>query len=350
MASPPLLNIEDLLHPIPGPNPAGSDVRGVLEMNLDPLFREDNEAAWQKIIEISRKELKETSKDPQIAVWLTRGLVSQNSFPGLRDGLRLLRELVEKCWDFLYPPLVEGDKEATDFALELRSGVFGSLDDEGYYPFFPGTLRALTLFQVPEGPALGLDDCKKCQTRKTLTDEQLQQPNRLPTAAEFQALIQKEPLSRLDQKVADLTEALEEVTRLSQLLSEKYGPSAPLMLHVRQAIKDNLDFLETILLQRRPGGAPEKDKAGDEATPQEGGTHSAGRVAQSRSEAYQQLAQAAQLLLQLEPHSPIPYLVQKAVKLEALSFPQLLQEPLIALLIQQPHILGDGTSPPSPSS
>ena len=41
---------------------------------------------------------------------------------------------------------------------------------------------------------------------------------------------------------------------------------------------------------------------------------------------YEQLAQAAALLQQLEPHSPIPYLIQRAVDLGAKSFPDLMKE------------------------
>ena len=47
--------------------------------------------------------------------------------------------------------------------------------------------------------------------------------------------------------------------------------------------------------------------------------------ARSRSDAYNQLDRAADVLLELEPHSPIPYLVKRAVKLGRLPFPQLMQ-------------------------
>jgi type VI secretion system protein ImpA len=45
----------------------------------------------------------------------------------------------------------------------------------------------------------------------------------------------------------------------------------------------------------------------------------------SRAEAYRQLAQAAARLRELEPHSPIPYLVQRAVELGGLPFPLLIK-------------------------
>ena len=58
-----------------------------------------------------------------------------------------------------------------------------------------------------------------------------------------------------------------------------------------------------------------------EAAPSSSGAAKAG----SREQAYRQLAQAAAVLRQLEPHSPIPYLIQRAVELGNLPFPQLMR-------------------------
>ena len=69
-------------------------------------------------------------------------------------------------------------------------------------------------------------------------------------------------------------------------------------------------------MARRRGGAA---KAG-------AGGSFVGRQVASRAQVYQQLAQAAALLQHLEPHSPIPYLINRAVELGALSFPDLMKQ------------------------
>jgi type VI secretion system protein ImpA len=56
----------------------------------------------------------------------------------------------------------------------------------------------------------------------------------------------------------------------------------------------------------------------------------------ARDEVYAQLTQAAATLAQLEPHSPIPYLVRRAVELGKLPFPQLVQQ-----LVREERILTD---------
>jgi predicted component of type VI protein secretion system len=68
----------------------------------------------------------------------------------------------------------------------------------------------------------------------------------------------------------------------------------------------------------------------------------------SRADVYQRLAEAADLLEQLEPHSPIPYLIRKAVELGGLPFP-LLMRALIRddnVLMEMHRELGIKEAPP----
>jgi predicted component of type VI protein secretion system len=45
----------------------------------------------------------------------------------------------------------------------------------------------------------------------------------------------------------------------------------------------------------------------------------------SRQQAYLMLANAADILASIEPHSPVPYLIRRAVELGRLPFPELIQ-------------------------
>ena len=70
-----------------------------------------------------------------------------------------------------------------------------------------------------------------------------------------------------------------------------------------------------------PGAAAASGRPGNE-----GSSGGASGAPATRAEVYRQLGHAASLLRQLEPHSPIPYLIQKAVELGALPFPLLIRE------------------------
>jgi len=112
MASPPVLNSEPLLAPIPGDNPAGGAIpfeirekleEGRKEINLEDFDKNDparpteaKKADWSGIIRLAQETLSKTSKDLLISARLTEALVKQHGFAGLRDGLHLMRLLVEQ--------------------------------------------------------------------------------------------------------------------------------------------------------------------------------------------------------------------------------------------------------------
>ena len=72
--------------------------------------REIKTADWPAVTEIATEVLATKSKDLQVAGWLAEALLKRYGFPGLRDGLQLMRELQERFWDELYPE-IEGDLE-----------------------------------------------------------------------------------------------------------------------------------------------------------------------------------------------------------------------------------------------
>jgi type VI secretion system protein ImpA len=97
------------------------------------------------------------------------------------------------------------------------------------------------------------------------------------------------------------------------------GAESPSLSTVAAALDDCRRVAAQELQRLAPGSAPTADGA-PAATAASGPT-----ATRSRSDAYTQLDRAADVLLELEPHSPIPYLVKRAVKLGRLPFPQLMQ-------------------------
>jgi type VI secretion system protein ImpA len=112
----------DLLTPIAGSNPSGANLR------YDPIYdqlkearrqddagpqgdwqRERKVADYRQVSDLAGKALAERSKDLQIAVWLTEAALYREKFPGLLQGLDLLRGLLEQFWDTLYPEIEDDD-------------------------------------------------------------------------------------------------------------------------------------------------------------------------------------------------------------------------------------------------
>lgn len=100
----------ELLEPIAGPSPAGSDV------TYDDLFQqikaevdklESASAAgvdYDLVVRLAREVLRERSKDLRVAIYLAMGLVQTRGLSGAADGVALIYRLVERYWEAMYPP------------------------------------------------------------------------------------------------------------------------------------------------------------------------------------------------------------------------------------------------------
>lgn len=330
-ASPPLLNFDEMLAPIPGENPAGSSVpfelREKMELDRkeedpadyaadDPMRPEKfKKADWSDIVRTATDILTKTSKDLLTAARLTEALVKQKGFAGFRDGLHLMRLLVEQAWDRLNPPIESEDD------VELRAGPFNWLDDPDRGALFPNTLRSVPFIQGESGK-YGWVEWRLSQDGKgTVTRE------------DFDKAVMATSAEAIQTAADDLTQAQQDLAEIVQILGSKMAGAAPGLTGVRSALDDCRVLVQQILKTKVPVG---EDAAGADGAGGAGGAASPGRVAGSRAEAYRQLAHAAAVLQQLEPHSPIPYLIQKAVELGNLPFPQ-----LIKALIREPNVLSE---------
>jgi type VI secretion system protein ImpA len=328
MASPPLLDFAALTGAIPGDNPAGSSIPFEIRARLEEGRKEDNpddyapddpmrpeqfkKADWPGIVRLAQETLTQTSKDLLVASRLTEALVKQHGFAGLRDGLCLLRELAEQCWDRLHPPIEDGD-------LEIRAGPFNWLDDPDHGARFPTTVRMVPLIFGEKEHYCWLDWRLSHENRGRVSREELDKA------------IRSTPPERLATVQQDINQSLEEITKLTKYLADKMGPVAPGLTGLRQAVEECRNLVQQVV-QQCPVSAPETDKPIGEA----GAVSGVAGPPTTRKEAYRQLAQAAGVLRGLEPHSPIPYLVERAVELGALPFPQLIRE-----LVRDANILAE---------
>jgi type VI secretion system protein ImpA len=333
------LDFDALLAPIGGTEPAGSSSTYLeLRSQLDDLRKEVNPddfdaddpmrpdqpkfADWSKIEELTRKALERDAKDLRLAGYLVEALVHQYHFDGLAEGLRLLREMLERCWDRCYPAVENGD-------VEVRVGVFNSLDDlqaKGRTPF-PNYLRMLPIV-VGGKLKHSYEDWKKSQDKGGTE------------LAESFAKALKESKPEQAAKTAQAIEyCLREHGMLLKAIEQRFGPViGPSLANLRRALED-CGRVARVVTEHHAGPGPEKN---EEERPGEGekADNQSNRAAAgaSRAAAYRQLAEAAAMLERLEPHSPIPYLVKRAVELGSLPFPQLMKA-----LIRDANVLAELT-------
>jgi len=325
MASPEILDIPALLEPIPGDDPAGStpflaiDKLETLRKELltqtmaqpDEAPKEIKPEDWRPIEQEAIRTLKTESKHLVVAARLAEAVTRRRGTEGLQAGLQLLRELCESCWDRLLPVIEDGDVEA-------RAQPFYWLDAVDQGAFFPGTIRLLPLVFGKE-ESYGQFDWKEAQTGKYRI-----------TSAQFDAVMRETKVELLTAVAAHLSGSIEELDKLTSILREKMGQEAsPSLAGIRQAVSDCNTLAQQMLAKQAPTAAEEQAAVGSG-----GAAGGAGAAPGSRAEVYRQLARAADVLRQLEPHSPIPYLIERAVELGNKPFPE-----LIRALIRDANVL-----------
>jgi type VI secretion system protein ImpA len=334
MASPPLLDIAALTAPIPGDDPAGTPAPLTVRQKLEALRKDfephpENPALapvpkkpdWAQIRRLTEETLTRTSKDLETALRLTEALLKSEGFAGLRDGLRLICELVASCWDRLHPIPDEGE------GMEVRAERFYWIAEADKGSRLPQSVREAPLVKVVE-PATADRKAQEHDLSYSGAQAAMRGQGEVPAALVANA----EPK---DAEVADdLTQCLEELTRLEQLLTDKCGKKdAPGLSGLRTALEDCGKYLATVVRRHQPAAAP---VSANGASNGDAAFSARPMVTASREEAYRQLGHIADVLEQLEPHSPIPYLLRRAIELGKMPFRQLIQE-----LIREPNLLAE---------
>jgi type VI secretion system protein ImpA len=333
MPSAPVIDVDALLAPIPGDQPAGTSVPFDVREQLEKARKEEDpadyapddprrpeklvRADWPAIVRLAQIVLTKTSKDLQVSARLLEALVRQHGFTGLRDGLRLLRALIEQCWDRLQPEL----EDPPD--LDVRAAPFNWLDDPDRGARFPNTVRSVPL--VTEGSTpFGWHQWRQSESDQAARDT-------------FEKAIRALSWEQCQALAEDLGEARSQLAALVKALDARMGPAAPALTNLREAVEACATLAGQIMQRKGPPPANGQAANGAPAVTTDGSAAPApASFASTRAEVYHQLAQAAARLQQLEPHSPIPYLVQRAVELGALPFPE-----LIRALIREPSVLSE---------
>ncbi len=323
MTSASVLDLEALLKPIPGANPAGEPLPDAVRLELDTNRREPVpgdpttahwKADWPKVLRVTTETLTATGKDLHVATRLVEAATKVHGVAGLRDGLRLLQRLVAECWDRLHPIPTDGD------TTDIREGPIVALNVNGQKMAVPQTILGIPLFRVAKDAFTPIDLWNK--ERKIAFDEAVAgaklpglEPLR-PTHADLLAA---------KQALADLAAALTE-RRIDQNSAPDYtSPDKP--LNLGGAIEKCIELVEDIAKRRAfplvPPQPTDAEKKGDGGAAT--GMSVSSGVADTRAGLYQQLEQIAAALRAIEPHSPIPFLLERCVKLGALPFPQLMR-------------------------
>jgi len=347
MPSPEVLDFAKLLAPIPGGKPTGFDLRtdtspvsdyyairdarklaSETEKRIDKGFDKGEDAGtppdWRPVLERATTVLAEKSKDLEVTAYLIESLVRLKGFPGLRDGFRLARELVERCWDGLYPAAKDDDTPESRFSHIL---YLNGIDA-------PGTLivpiRKIAMTTATSQGTVNLTHYQQAQSLNQISDAKLRQ-KRIDEGAitleRIQKAVAETPAKFYAERVEDVGQSEEEFRRFCAALSEKtgYDPPSSDLLGVLESYLDVVKDLARDKLPKAPPppAPPDGDGGKNEGGPPEKVDSS---VIRDRNDALERLKKIADYFREQEPQSMIPFALDQAANWSRMSLPELLSE------------------------
>jgi type VI secretion system protein ImpA len=322
--------IEALIAPISAGNPVGESLRysetyeRIKEARRadDPTLPQGiwqtqlKRADWEAVGAIGAEALATRSKDLQIAAWVLEAWCQLHGMAGVRAGLELLIRLCEQYWETIHPQL-EGDR------VEQRLSPFRWINEKLYLqlkniPF--------TRPQADDAPAYTWLDWENALywEHAAKHNGHAVQPNEAHvTIARFRESSIATPTTFYTALDADLDGAIAATQALERYLRQQCGERAPALSQFLGSLRD-MHGKVTTLLASREGGDP-AEPAGAPVPIAVRSVAGAWPI-QSREDAYRRLDVIADYLMRIEPHSPTPFLVKRAVAWGSMSLTDLVLE------------------------
>jgi type VI secretion system protein ImpA len=350
MASSEVLDFGALLAPIPGDKPTGADLRadpsptspyyaikdarnGARAAERQIMLDGEADAKpvdWRPVVQHGTKVLSEKAKDLEVAAYLIEGLVRVKGFPGLRDGFRLIREMCEQYWDDLFP---QPDEEG----LETRVAPLTGLNGDEAEGTLIGPITKVALTQGSTGP-YAYYHYQQAMALKQVEDPEARQ-KRIQQGAVSLDMVEKAvsetPNPFFAELVGELKECQDEFARLCGVLDDKCGSKAPPASNIRGALERCLEAIQHIARSKLPSAAAAGEPAPDgEAAAGDGAVAAAGAavpgqavgILRNRDDAFEMLLKVADFFRRTEPHTPISYALEQAVRWGRMTLPELLNE------------------------
>jgi type VI secretion system protein ImpA len=354
MATSPVIDLDRLVTPVSDEQPAGPELKSASRSDERDLYYAVRDArkkagdaerrvrAFSLLTEEERKQEPESpepadweavsrlslqallkSKDLWITAWLIEALTRLHGFAGLRDGVRLAHFLCDRFWVEVHPQATKEEGLTTRFAQ--LSGLNGS-DSEG-------TLIA-AIMNVPITAPRTIRPCS-CADYKDATELERKDPKVRSRRVEqgaitidmFQQAIAETQVDFLKDLLDDLQQANEAVGSFTMLLGAKVSDKAslPPSSRIRETLDDCLRLYRSLtkdILHQEEKGAGE---VGVTATAEKSSSPDGSGV-ETRQDALRTLLRVSEYFRRTEPHSPVSYALEQAVRWAHMPLPELLSE------------------------
>lgn len=297
-------------------------------------------ANWRNVVELSSQVLSGQSKDLQAAVWLGEALIARHGLAGVADACDLLDGLLENFWDGLYP-LTEGDD------LEERASRLAWFNQ----------YATLALRKAPLNsgePTMSLNDW---QISREVDNLARQNREAWQSAIDegktdgetFDRILLSSGRDSITATLAAIEQALAAQQRFGARVNTLFGRQAPSLYEISQALEQAQQVMrrtgQSLGLAPSPASTPSAQTSEallstDQSAPSNFSVPVSERTFAPQSlakkqDALRQLQEIAEFFRCNEPHSPVAYLLDRAVAWADMPLDQWLGE-----VIEDEGILG----------
>lgn len=338
-----LIDIQSLLEEISAENPCGEDLeydaefgemeraaQGKPEQQIGDTLVPAEVADWPAVKNMAIALFSRT-KDLRVSFYLTHSLVHTDNLPGFRDGLVLIQGLLQQYWDTVHPQLDPDDNNDPT----LRINTLTQLCD-------PDTVlhsvRDAVLVSSKGFGRFSLRDILISLGKLSLPTSSDEQPIDSST---INGAFMEADLNDLQNTSNAIRESIECIATIESLLMDKVGAMQVADISALPALlKEAQQIMSEYLTQR---GVSDVDQSAELAQGAEG----AQVVAQpmtgainSREDVIRVLDKVCDYFKQHEPSSPVPLLLQRAKRLVAKDFIEILRDLTPAGVAQAEEISG----------
>ncbi len=340
--------LQQLLAPIPGPQPAGEDLAySSLFDQIREARRSDDPALaqgewaqalkvaeWPRVVQWCEDAFQNQSKDLQLVVWGAEARVRQQGLGALPLVLAWLQGWLERYWDRGYPELDPQDLDERVGKLEwLKLQLADAIRKAPVLRPEQGGYSWLDWQQSREVDNLGLRD--PSARGAAIAD------GKLPGEV-FEKAAQQCGAPWFGALQEQLVQALERYDALDLLLEKRFGDQAPSLSDVRNSIYACQDLVLRYRKQINPAAefrsaqptasgvspmsaSPMPIHAAFQALAQQPMPQHFDGSIQTRAQAVQMLGEVARYFRTHEPHSPVSLLAERAARWATMSLEEWLQ-------------------------
>ncbi|MCR6653204.1 MAG: type VI secretion system protein TssA [Cellvibrionaceae bacterium] len=271
---------------------------------------------WRKVADLAPKILTQESKDLEVACWYLEALLRRYSFRGLRDGLMLLDGMIERYWENLYPTPDED-------GLETKVAPITGLNGTGQEGVLISAIRTSLITQGNSRGPFAFWECQKALTSNRIQDSDNREKEFKKLGFEFEDMekaVQESSAEFMTNLRDDLIDSIALYRQISGRLDEYCGTyDAPPTSLVISLLEECLGVVKHLGQNKFP--AVEIITTDDSIATDAGASsaaspapRSAGGPLETREQAFNQMLEIAEFFRKREPHSPISYVLEKAVK------------------------------------